>query len=136
MAAKALHFDESPATTSTSAWCGLRGNVFVDPEHIVRVPLHLDLDQTLVVITICGMNPLVPFFLCEEIDIGAARRKPADISPRSPCPLDIHLIVVRCLPGRGDVDNGAGVAVSDCGVALRQVIECAVDREKNDRGMR
>src|SRR5882672_4352271 len=83
-----------------------------------------------------GVSPLVPFFLGEEIDIGAAGRESADVSPSSPRPLDIHLVVVGLLPGRGDVDNGAGVAVSDRGVAFRQAVEGTVDREKNDPGMR
>jgi hypothetical protein len=74
MAAQALRFETPPATMLTSAWGSPRGNVLVHPEHIVRVPPHLELGQTPVVVTIRGVNPLVAFFFREEIDIGPARR--------------------------------------------------------------
>src|SRR5688572_14404349 len=113
----------------------LRRNVLIDPEHVAGVPACLDLDQTPVVVTIRGLSPLASFLLGEEIDIRTASREPAHVSPGSPRPLNVHLVIIGLLPGRGDVYDCPRIAVSDRRVAVRETAKRAVNREENDSRM-
>jgi hypothetical protein len=63
--------------------------VLVRPKQVRRIPAALDLRQTLVVGPVRGAGAILAFFFSEEVDVGAAGRKPPQLPPRAACPLDI-----------------------------------------------
>src|SRR5207245_11451540 len=75
-----------------------RLDVLVAPEHVVRVPLPLDLRQPVVVGGAEGGPDAALALVADEVQVHAAVGVTGDVAPAAPGPAAVGVVVGRVLP--------------------------------------
>jgi hypothetical protein len=88
-----------------------RRDIPLHPKQVLRVSLRLDPRGAHEVGAAFRLDAVAGLFVGEEVDAGATGRRPLRVVPGGARP-DTGSIVVRVLPGGGDIQHGGRVAVS------------------------
>src|SRR6185503_15062668 len=100
-------------------------------EDVLRVPLPLERREPPEVAAVRRAHAFVALFLGQEVDVSAAGGEAAQVAPCAARPRDPRLVAVGLLPGAGDVEHEARVAVAHRRVVARQLLDGAADGEED-----